>query len=141
MSEIVSSEYSGGIRTTTYENKRVFIFNNTFLEGTMNNSTYDQITYPKGTLLGRIGSSGILVPLVAGASNGSQFPVGVLAGDYTIQDGDSVTVSMCVSGEVNSNALVLAEGTTLDTVISTRRLRDRIAADTVGITLVDVQEL
>ena len=138
---IVSSDFSGGIRTTTYQNTRVFIFNNTFLEGIMNNSTYDPITYPKGTLLGRISASGILVPLVAGASNGSQFPVGVLAGDYTIQDGDSVTVSMCVSGEINLNALVLVAGTTLNTVITGRRLRDRIAADTVGITLVDVQEL
>lgn len=142
MSEIINSEYLGGIRTTQYENKRYFIFNNTFADGQLNNSDeYEPVTFRKGTLLGRIAASGILVPLDSGASDGSQYPVGVLAGDFTVEEGDTVGIRMCVSGEVNEYAIIFSGDDDFDTIVSGRTLRDRIGADTVGITLVPVEEL
>jgi hypothetical protein len=139
--EIVSSEYSGGIRTTKYEIVKLCIFNNTFANGEINNSDYEPITLKAGTLLGRVATTNLLTPHSASASDGSQFPVGALAGDYTIEDGDTVQVSMVVSGEVNENAIILNENDDFDTVISGKTLRDRIGSDTVGITLVPIQEL
>jgi hypothetical protein len=138
---IESSNYSGGIRTTNYDTSKVFIFNNSFEDGQINNDDYEDLVLTPGTLLGRVSATGLLVPLESAASDGSQYPVGILANNLTIEYGDTVDVRMCVAGEINANHLVLQGSDTLDTVIDGRRLRDRIGSDTVGVILREVTEL
>jgi hypothetical protein len=70
------------------------------------------------------------------ASDGSQFPVGIVADEVTVDEGDTANLSLCVCGEVDANGLVFVSGTTLATVISAKTVEDRIASDTVGIHLV-----
>lgn len=138
---IVSSTYSGGMLVTKYDNSKMFLFNNSFEDGQVNNEDYDDLELAVGTLMGRVSATGLLVPLESGASDGSQYPVGVLAGAYSIVDGDTADVRICTAGEIDSSMIVLQGSDTLDTIIDGRQLRDRIAADTVGLILREVNQL
>lgn len=117
---------------------KIFLWNNRYEnDGYTNNSSYDPITLSAGTLMGRIASTNILVPCTSTASDGSQYPVGVLAQDVTLASGVSQTVSICVAGDVAQDKIIFAKpGDGLETVVSSRRYKDRIGADTVGIKLV-----
>lgn len=120
---------------------KIFVWNNRYISASYTNSTYDEVTIPAGTLIGRVHATGEVIPLASGASDGSQFPLGVLASDYTVDAGDTVSVSLCVEGDVVEAYVVLDGSDTMDTVISARTIRDRIGADTVGIKLVGETEL
>lgn len=126
---------------TDYDFSKVFIGKNTFENMTLANDSGGDLTYPIGKVLGRIAVGGKVQPLVAAATDGSQFPVGVLATTITILDGEEATVSVCVSGEVDSSLLVFNGAETLSTVVSSKQLRDRIASDTLGIKLITATEM
>jgi len=127
------------------DTSKIFVFNNRYENSTYDktNSTYDDIVIPAGTLMGRIASSQKVIPLASGASDGSQFPIGVLAEDITIPASSSVSksVSICVAGDVVQTKIELDGSDTLATVISDRSIFDRIQADTVGIKLVSSTEM
>lgn len=127
---------------TNYDTSKIFLWNNRYDTFEYENSTGAEVTLEAGTVMGRISTSGKVVPLDSGASDGSQFPIGVLNSKWTVADGETVNVSLCVSGDVASDKLVFTdEYDDLDTVVSDRRLRDRIGSDTVGIKLVSGTEL
>jgi hypothetical protein len=139
---ITSSNYSGGILTTKYDNSKIFIFDNEFTSGVVeNDDAYDDLELEAGTIMGRITATGKLVPLASAASDGSQFPVGVLAANYTIDVLDEQTVQVCISGEVDETKLIFDGSDDLDTDVDGRILRDRIASDTAGIILKAVSEM
>lgn len=125
-------------RTTNYDTSKIFIWNNRYESGTYTNpsTTGAEVTLAKGTLMGRVSGTQKLLPLASGASDGSQFPVGILADDYTVDYLESANVFICVAGDVAEEKVILSGSDTLSTVISSRSIRDRIAADTVGINLV-----
>lgn len=113
---------------------KAFIFNNDFAEGTLVNSSGAEKTFVIGTVLGRIATSGNLVPCTSTATDGSQFPVGILANEVTLADSGTTTVPYCISGEVDSRFVIFdLAGDSLDTAVSSRLYRDRIASDTKGI--------
>ncbi len=120
---------------------KIFILNNRYQKGNyINNSSYDPITLYAGTVLGRIHASNVLVPLEAGASDGSQFPVGILAEDLEIDSGDTVECYLCDGGDVaTEKVLFVKPGDGLETVVSSRRLKDWIQAQ--GIKLVGGTEM
>ena len=91
--------------------------------------------------MGRISASGLIIPLTSGASDGSQFPLGVLLEDTTIEGGDTQELTIAVAGDVVESKIKLQGSDTLNTVISGRRIRDRIGADTVGIKLVGADQM
>ena len=121
-----SKTFGAGLRTAT---------------GNYTNSGYDDDVLAEGTVMGRISATGLLTPLTSGASDGSQFPVGILLTDYTVEGGDTIELTIAVAGDVDENKIVLQGSDTLDTVISGRRIRDRIGSDTVGIKLVGGTQL
>ena len=127
------------------DTSKLFLGENHYDSATYTNSSYDEVTLVAGTLMGRIatpgGANSHVVPLESGATNGSQYPVGILADDYVVAAGDSISVAYCVEGEVASELVILQGSDTLPTVISGRTIKDRIAADTVGIKLVVSDEL
>ena len=87
--------------------------------------------------MGRITATGKIKALESDAADGSEIPVGILNKDITISAGDTVNVNICVAGDVVEDKIVLTKvGDTLETTISSRRLKDRIGADTVGDKLV-----
>lgn len=118
---------------------KTFVWNNRYQQGLGNitNSTYDDVTYLEGTVLGRIASSQKLVPMKSGASDGSQFPVGILKDNITVAAGATYTSAIwfCHQGDVDVNKIKLQGSDTLATVVSLKSIRDRIASD-AGINLV-----
>lgn len=115
---------------------KIFVGRNRYEKANYTNSTYDPIELVVGTLMGRVSASGLIKPLASGASDGSQFPVGVLAETKTVDDGATEELYFCVEGDVVADQLIFNGSDTLETVVSSRRLRDRIGADTVGIKLI-----
>lgn len=126
---------------TNYDVSKIFLWNNRYETGSYNNSGYEEVTLPAGRLMGRVSATQMLVPHDSSASDGSQFPVGILNKEHIVAEGDTVNVSICVSGDVEESLITLAAGDTLNTVIDGRSIRDRIGADTVGIKLVAGTEL
>lgn len=121
---------------------KTFIFGNKYITGSYNNAGYDSVTLAEGTVMGRIHATGNVVPLQSDAVDGSQIPLGILKGTRTVEAGDTVDLLICIAGEVVESKIVLTKtGDTLNTVISARRLRDRINGDTMGIKLVGGDEL
>ena len=86
--------------------------------------------------MGRVSATQEIVPHDSTASDGSEYPVGVLAVEAVVEEGVTVELMFCNEGEVVESKVILADGDTMSTVISGRSIRDRIAADTVGIKLV-----
>lgn len=123
------------------DTSKIFLWNNRYQPYPYNNSAYDAVTIPAGTVMGTVSATGWVKPLASGASDGSQFPVGILAEDYTVDGGDLINVSICVAGDVAADQLVFQGSDNLDTTVSSRRLRDRIGSDTVGVKLVTTTEM
>jgi hypothetical protein len=126
---------------TNFDTSKTFVWNVRTATANYTNSTYDDVTLQQGTLMGRISASGLIIPLTSGASDGSQFPLGVLLEDTTIEGGDTQELTIAVAGDVVESKIKLQGSDTLNTVISGRRIRDRIGADTVGIKLVGADQM
>jgi len=137
----IENTVSGGMLVSNRDTSKMFLFGNSFEDGTVDNGDGDDLVLAGGTLMGRVAATGMLVPLSTGASDGSQYPVGVLATNYTIAYGEEKAVKICTAGEIDSSFLVIPDGESLDDVIDGRQLRDRIGADTVGLILRDVAQL
>lgn len=115
---------------------QIFLFNNVSAEGDIGNSTYDPITYPIGTVLGRQSSNGRLKPFVASASDGSQYPIGILRDDYTVVDGDVRAVYYCNGGDVAAELLVFQGSDTLESTVANaggRRVKDLLQSEGVRV--------
>lgn len=126
--------------TIKTDSSKMFIRNNEFKTSEYTNGGGAAVTLNGGALLGKIAATGKVVPLTSAAVDGSQYPVGVLATDYTVAAGATVSVRYCVAGSVVKTK-VLFDGTdTMATVIEHKRLEDRIASDTAGILLIESTE-
>lgn len=124
--------------TTDYDLSKIFIWNNRYENDSyVNNSNYNPITLLVGTLMGRVTSTGYLVPWRAGAVDGSQRPIGVLAQDIVgLAGGSTQKASICVAGDIASDKIIFFAGDTLETIDNGRRVKDSIQSDSVGIKLV-----
>lgn len=88
------------------------------------NSTYDTETLEAGTLMGVAKATGKIKRMDSDSTDGSQFPIGVLAFDYSVEAGDTVSISVGICGtRVRQDMLVLVnEDDDLDTVIGDFRV-------------------
>lgn len=121
---------------SNYDHSIIFLGCNNYEDGTYTNTTGAEVTLPGGTVMGRIAASQLLVPLVSSATDGSQFPVGILSEPITVADTESAPISICVGGDVEGTRVVFSDGgDDFDTVVDDRSLRDRISGDTLGIKL------
>lgn len=103
----------------------------------VNNSGYNPIALKAGTVMGRVGSTGIVVPSISTASDGSQIVLGILGQDLVIASGATVKALIFVAGLVAQEQVIFVRpGDNLDTVVSNRQYRDKIQGETVGIKLV-----
>jgi hypothetical protein len=104
-----------------------------------NSDLYDPVTIPEGTVMGRISATGLLTPLASAAVDGSQYPVGILIGDRTIEEGTTQDVFVCDDGDVAEEKVILQGADTLDTVVDGRRLRDQLKV--IGVKLIAATEM
>lgn len=141
MSTTVTSQTTNQL-FVDYDVSKIFVFDNFYKPGTLLNASGGVKSFPPGTLIGRIGSSDKLVPCASGATDGSQFPLGILLSDVVdLADAGEAAVDICISGDVVRTKVIYDDTDTQETVVALRRLKDRINADTMGINLVDSDEL
>lgn len=139
MSEATQRSATANQRTVDYDRGIAFLGSNIFKSETYASQGAESIL-PEGTVMGKINASGEVVELDATASDGSQYPYGILASPKTVAAGSQPELSICVSGEVDKSAVSFKNGETFATVVAGRRLDDRIGGDTQGVNLVDVTE-
>ena len=124
----------GNQRFTNTDTRKVVKWNNRYQdqEVILNNSSYAPWVFPAGTVMGRITSTGRVVPMYAPGADGSQFPVGVLLNDMSVEAGATVKAAICVQGDVNEYALsMFYSGDTLDSTVTnanSRKVRDLLQA-------------
>lgn len=129
-------------RYQNYDTSFIFLRDNKYEQGEYNNGSYDEVVLQAGTVMGRNSTTGKILPLQSDATDGSQFPIGVLAQNKTVAAGADATLTYCLGGEVAQGKLVFTKsGDDLETVVSDRQLRDRIASDNAGIVLIESTEL
>lgn len=137
MSEVTEEFDNGNSAQFNRNVAKTFLGCNTWSEGELTNSTYSDLVIPEGTVIGRNVTTGEIETLVSTATSGSQIPRGITKGDYTIPAGETFTIAFATGGRVAEEQIIFSNGTdTLDTVVSSVRLRDRLAADTVGFDIV-----
>jgi len=113
-----TTAYLNGLLTTQFDYTKTFIWNGRFRTASYTNSTGGTVTLASGTVLGRIFATGLVVPMVSTATNGSQIPIGILRGSHVVLNGASATLTYCYSGDVDPAALTFSNGTdTFATVI------------------------
>jgi hypothetical protein len=125
-----------------YDTSKIFVFGNEFQTATYTNPEGDDVTLLKDTVMGRVSATNEILPLESTASDGSQFPIGILADDYTVDYTESATLTFCKAGAVVESKIIFYNGTdTVETVVSSRTLGDRIQGDSLGINLVGGTQL
>lgn len=112
-----TTTYANGLLTTQFDYSKTFIWNGRYRTGTYTNSSGSPVTISNGQLIGRIFASHLLAPQVSTATDGSQIPIGVVRGSYTVANGASVTINYCYSGDIEVAALVFGGSDTINTVI------------------------
>jgi len=131
-----------GIIINQRSTEKIFLFNNEYISGTFNNNTGDVLQLVGGELIGRDSTTDKLVILTAAGANGANIPLGINRSCYVdLADGLDVTMYVCISGGVSQSKVILSGAETLETVVSGRRLKDRIIGDTAGIRLDELTEL
>lgn len=125
-----------------YDFSEVFLGKNTFESATLINISGSAQSLSHGTVLGRISASGKVTLCVSTATDGSQYPIGILATATTaIANNGETNVSFCDYGEVASEKLIFSGAETLSTVLGGRQMRDLIPSLSRGIKLIASTEL
>lgn len=140
MSDVTEVTNTGQQAHFETDRSKLLIGGNRFIKADYTASGSD-VTLLAGTVLGRISATSKVVPLTSGASNGSQFPVGVLAEDATILDGETASLFICNEGDVDESKLIWQGSDGLATAVSGKILRDRLASDTAGIRCVSADTI
>lgn len=132
---------------TRYDRSKLFLcgIDRTLRDQTLLNSAGVETTFPIGTVVGRVSASGKLIPLASAASDGSQYPIGILVRDYTVDASSEITNSTVAIAceQVDASKLTLDGSDTLDTIVPNAdgsTIRDLIHART-QLLLVDATEL
>tara|TARA_R110000796_G_scaffold60642_9_gene140318 strand:- start:7959 stop:8390 length:432 start_codon:yes stop_codon:yes gene_type:complete len=141
MSKIVSQTATQNMLTTVFDTTKLVLKGGEYNNAVYTNSTGGPITILVGTLLGRVSASDKVLPLKSAAVDGSQFPVGISCQEIIVADAASVTLEFVIAGEVEGTLLVLDGADTLATAIDGKTLGDRIKSDTLGILLINSDEL
>lgn len=136
MSTISEEFNNGNAAQFNRDTKKTFLGIEGSITADFTNADDEAVVLPEGTVMGRLHATGKIVPLTSAATDGSQFPVGILLGDHTVDAADTATLTVVTGGSVAEECLILQGSDTLDTVITARRIRDRIAFDTLGIRIV-----
>ena len=111
-----------GVNTYNYDIASVFPGPQPFIqEKVWTNTSGSEVTVYPGRLFGQIAATGLMLPNISSATDGSEMPYGVLAGiePITLANGATATVPIAIRGEVNQNKLTLGSGDTLATLVRT----------------------
>ena len=99
------------------------------------------VVLTRGMLIGKISATQKGKVLASASVDGSEIPYGIITEDVTVVDGTTMTLSVVVAGDVAQQLVVLNGADTFVTVIGGRSIEDRILGDTLGIKLIETEEL
>lgn len=126
MSTITEVAKTGNSMNTSYDVSKVALGNNEFI--TADYTSTGAIDIAEGTVFGRIHATGKIAILDKDASDGSAIPVGVffngIGGPKSVGATTTVTLTLINKGRVNAGKLAFASGTTINSVVSNRQIRD-----------------
>jgi hypothetical protein len=114
---------------------KIFVWNNEYETGTFLNNTGGTLNLVGGEVIGRVHATGQFVILKSASVDGSQYPVGINTICADVLDTATIEMQVGVNGNIDEGLLIFDGSDTLDTVVDNRRLRDRLAGDTVGLKL------
>jgi hypothetical protein len=143
MSTITNSVRTRNQLTSDYDVSKLFLGNNESISGTFTSSGGD--TLYNGHLMGKVAVGGAIVECNPSASDGSQFPIGLinlgLSESVDVADGAAIVLNLINTGRVASSKIILPTGVLLTTVISGdgRTISDYLNA--LGFTLEGGEEL
>ena len=119
MSQISQIEQTRNQSIVNYDVSKLALGDNEFVSADYTAS--GDTTLAQGLVLGKVAATGALVALAPTATDGSQFPYGVLYlglhESVTILDGESETLTLINKGRVAESKLSFPAGVTIDTVI------------------------
>lgn len=104
---------------SSYDYSKIFVWQPRYEDRLYTNNTGSTVNLSAGTLMGTILASGQTQPQVSSATDGSEQPDGVLGQNYTVADGETVTVSVCIGGDVRQDKLIFGGSDTLTTPVRT----------------------
>lgn len=140
MSEYENIENKSNFQLNQYDTSIIFLRNNEYTTEPYNNTGYSDETLTAGTVVGRVAATNYITPVDSGASDGSQFPIGVIAEDVIVAASSSSNVPVCTSGDVAEEKINFDSASdTLNTVVSDIRYKDRLKA--IGIVPIAGTEL
>lgn len=112
-----------------YQQKKIFIWENRYVEGIFTNSTGATITLIAGQLVLRDTAVAKGVKLaVAGATLADTLGILAVEGTQDVPAGATALVNYCAEGTVDGTMLALPTGVTLDTVVGAKSVEDIINA-------------
>ncbi len=144
-SQTITSSQAAALFVNISTSQTFIVIKATERESYINNSSYSPIVLPAGTVIGRIQSSGVLVPWRNDVTDGSQFPVGILGADMTVASGATVAALLVTECRMAAEMVIANQlsdqstSTTLQLAITswhgagTTRLKDALEA--IGIHL------
>lgn len=141
MSEVTVVLNNGQQAIVNYDTRKIFVRENRYASAQITNGGLVDLVITPGMVLGRIGATQKVAILKSAAVDGSQFPVGVAAQDITLAPAASTELAFCIGGDVVEDKLIFDGSDDLDTLVSLRSLRDRLAGDTLGIKVVPSTEM
>lgn len=124
MSTFENVESNSNSQINQFNTAKIFVGNNRYRFETYTNSTGSEITIAAGTVMGRIASTGKVVPFSATATDGSQIPYGISTEAKTVANGASTTMSICIAGDVVASLIDFQGSETLDTVVYPATVED-----------------
>lgn len=141
MSSENQSLNSGNQATTNYDLSKIFIWNNRYHKGQYTNIVYDPEILLPGQLIGRVATTNKLVKCFSTSTDGSQYPIGVVADNYTIEEGATKEISICTAGDIVKDKIIYEGSDGPQTVVSgrTQTIADLLQA--AGLNLVDNNEM
>jgi len=101
---------------TNFHYQKVLLGDNEFNKADVTASGAD-VELVAGNVLGQIAATEKLVLLDSAATDGSQYPFGVVFQDQTVADGVTQEITVVNKGLVNENLLSFAVGTTLASTV------------------------
>lgn len=136
MSTLTQVFNNGHVAQFDRNTSSIFIGGNRYDIRVYTNPSASPVTLVAGTVMGTVFLTGKILPLTSAATDGSQNPVGILKEGIAVAGSATVSLYICIGGDVAEEMIVLQGADTLATVVSGKTLRDRLASDTLGIKIV-----
>lgn len=109
MSDVTVITQTQNQMTTNYDVSKLALGNNTFIKANYTDSGSGS-TLVQGTVMGRVASTGKVVVLNPSASDGSQYPVGIITETVTVTASATVELTLINRGLVDSSKITFVGG-------------------------------